>query len=70
MDIKVFYFSQNVVFGHGSDVNGEFYMTGSLDPSTKEVYITKQYIGKHSVSYKGDLIEKDTIIRGSWTLKN
>jgi hypothetical protein len=35
--LKVFFFSQNVIFGNGEDEVGQFYIKGELDTSTNGV---------------------------------
>lgn len=56
------------VSGSGSDKIGDFTWSGSY--AGKEVDVTKQYTGKHSVEYKGTLVKEEgkVVFSGQWTL--
>jgi len=54
------------IVAHTTDEVGEANWTGSY--CGKDVTLTKQYVGKHSVSYKGTFNKAETEITGKWTL--
>ena len=71
-DMKFEYFSlrKGRVAGQGDDEIGAFTMAGTYDESGQVNFI-KQYIGKHSVNYKGTLKCDSTggfRIEGEWNI--
>lgn len=66
MDIHL-NFSQGRVTGDGVDDIGRFSINGRYDTSTHECHWTKQYLGRHSVFYKG--FREGKGIWGTWELK-
>ena len=53
------------IFGSGSDQVGQFNINGSCAPNG-EVNFKKQYVGKHTVDYKGKF--NGTAIDGNWSV--
>lgn len=59
---------QGYVFkGSGLDGIGKYTIEGTLN-SESEVVFLKQYIGKHSIDYKGTLKENGREISGTYTV--
>lgn len=63
MEFKPLLVKDGVVQGHGSDAVGEFHIFGHHNE--KKVKFIKQYIGKHSVEYKGH-VHNGTKLTGKW----
>ena len=53
------------ISGRGEDVNGHFLIDGRIAPHG-ELEFQKQYIGKHTVHYKGTL--NYLVITGTWAI--
>jgi len=54
------------IWGHGSDIVGEFNIEGNVYPD-RRISFMKQYKGKHQVSYDGKM-DKDNNVIGNWEL--
>ena len=70
MNFKYFSLRKGRVAGQGDDDIGAFTMAGTYNESGK-VNFTKQYIGKHSVNYKGTLkcdLNGGFRIEGEWLI--
>ena len=50
--------------GSGTDVVGDFELTGKIDSET--IYIRKQYVGKHSIDYHGST-HGEGVYFGDWS---
>jgi hypothetical protein len=59
--------SQGRMTGEGSDDIGPFLIDGRYDTGTNECHWTKQYVGKHSVFYRG--FREGRGIWGTWELR-
>lgn len=46
-------FRDGLVDGSGADPVGDFVLRGRYDPSSRDVWWTKSYLGRHAVFYKG-----------------
>ena len=57
-------FRDGVVSGAGDDDIGPFAIKGRYDPQSHDIHWTKQYIGRHSVFYKG--FGEPARIWGTW----
>lgn len=53
--------------GKGWDCVGNFTLTGKVSPDSAEVLITKKYIGRHTVVYRGQH-DGEGMIHGAWAL--
>ena len=65
MTFKSLKFTQGKITGEGEDVVGQFTINGDIQPSG-ELQFVKQYVGQHSVLYKG--LRTYDIIRGNWSI--
>ncbi len=59
-------FADGVVRGEGTDYVGPWIASGSYDTESGGCQWTKQYLGKHTVTYRGRL--EDSGIRGRWKI--
>lgn len=66
MDIR-FTFENGRVSACGGDPVGEFILTGAYDERNRECYWNKQYLGAHTVFYRGYRDGKG--IWGNWELR-
>ncbi len=55
------------ITGRGYDVVGVFVFAGRFDPTTGELRMTKQYLGKHEVEYVGRNDGEGRIV-GRWSV--
>ena len=62
-------FKNGTVRGSGSDVIGEFRMRGQYHTKTGEVNLLKQYLGQHSVFYRGYAHSGNKGIWGVWSIE-
>jgi hypothetical protein len=60
-------FVDGVIEGSGKDIVGRFTFQGVYDPAGGAVVMTKRYLGRHSVEYRGEYDGEGTIF-GRWTL--
>jgi hypothetical protein len=60
-------FSQGRMTGEGNDDIGPFIIEGKYDAATNECHWTKQYVGRHSVFYRG--FREGRGIWGTWELR-
>ncbi len=60
--------SKGRITGDGIDDIARFVVTGRYDLDKKECYLTKQYIGRHSVFYKGFIDLRR--IWGLWSIED
>lgn len=67
MDLRL-EFKGGRIYGEGSDQVGEFSFCGSYNLDTGEVRVTKRYIGRHRVTYRG-WAELQHGIWGLWNLE-
>src|SRR5437762_933070 len=58
-------FADGNVTGRGTDVVGPFTLSGAYDVQTGRVLLVKQYLGKHTVRYRGEL-DGEGSIQGTW----
>lgn len=61
-------FSPDVIRGEGTDYVGPWILTGKIDLGSASVGWTKQYLGKHAVTYIGTF--SDSGIEGSWKISD
>ncbi|MEM9259725.1 MAG: hypothetical protein AAGA62_08765 [Bacteroidota bacterium] len=59
-------FTEGKITGTGGDNIGSFSWKGTYDVTTMAVKMTKQYLGKHQVSYEG--MADTNGIYGSWSI--
>jgi hypothetical protein len=67
MDDLVLTFRAGQIEGSGRDIIGRFLFHGVVDPATGAVVMTKQYLGRHTVEYRGQYDGEGTIF-GRWTI--
>lgn len=60
-------FKQGVVTGRGSDPVGAFDWSGTYDREEGTCTMTKQYLGRHQVIYRGHVDENG--IWGQWSIR-
>jgi hypothetical protein len=65
MDLQLT-FSDGRMTGDGIDDIGRFFIKGKYDAANQECHWTKQYVGKHSVFYRG--FREGKGIWGTWEL--
>jgi len=67
-DMMLTFNSGGVLRGSGSDDVGAFQIRGQFDPQAKEATWTKQYVGGHSVDYRGFCDAMQKAIWGIWEI--
>jgi hypothetical protein len=67
MDLQLM-FANGSMTGDGVDDVGRFLIGGRYDPSNKECYWTKNYVGAHDVFYRG--FREGKGIWGTWEITN
>jgi len=60
-------FRNGEITGHGRDIIGPFAFHGEYGESTGELEMTKKYLGRHEVKYRGRPDGEGCII-GTWTI--
>jgi hypothetical protein len=57
-------FAHGQLRGHGADMVGEFFFTGTL--SAERISLLKQYVGKHQIEYSGTS-DGEGVYFGQWS---